>query len=56
MAGVNTKGKMEITQLDFDTIKANLKTYLKGQTTFTDYDFEGSSMSILLDTLAYNTH
>ena len=33
MAGVNTKGKMEITQLDFDTIKANLKTYLKGQTT-----------------------
>ena len=56
MAGVNTKGKMEITQLDFDTIKGNLKTYLKGQTTFTDYDFEGSGMSILLDTLAYNTH
>ena len=56
MAGVNTKGKMEITQLDFDTIKTNLKTYLKGQTTFTDYDFEGSGMSILLDTLAYNTH
>ena len=56
MAGVNTKGKMEITQLDFDTIKANLKTYLKGQTTFTDYDFEGSGMSVLLDTLAYNTH
>ena len=56
MAGVNTKGKMEITQLDFDTIKTNLKTYLKGQTTFTDYDFEGSGMSVLLDTLAYNTH
>ena len=56
MAGVNTKGNMEITQLDFDTIKTNLKTYLKGQTTFTDYDFEGSGMSILLDTLAYNTH
>ena len=56
MAGVNTKGKMEITQLDFDTIKANLKTYLKGQTTFTDYDFEGSGMSVLLDTLSYNTH
>ena len=52
MAGVNTKGKMEITQLDFDTIKTNLKTYLKGQTTFTDYDFEGSGMSVLLDTLA----
>ena len=56
MAGINTKGKMEITQLDFDTIKGNLKTYLKGQTEFTDYDFEGSGMTVLLDTLAYNTH
>ena len=56
MAGINSKGKMEITQLDFDNIKSNLKTYLKGQTEFTDYDFEGSGMTILLDTLAYNTH
>ena len=56
MAGINTKGKMEITQLDFDGIKSNLKTFLKGQTEFTDYDFEGSGMSVLLDTLAYNTH
>ena len=40
MAGINTKGKLEITQLDFDGIKSNLKTYLKGQTEFTDYDFE----------------
>ena len=56
MAGINSKGKMEITQLDFDGIKSNLKTYLKGQTEFTDYDFEGSGMSVLLDTLAYNTH
>jgi len=56
MAGINTKGKMEITQLDFDNIKSNLKTYLKGQSEFTDYDFEGSGMSVLLDTLAYNTH
>ena len=56
MAGINTKGKMEITELDFDGIKSNLKTYLKGQTEFTDYDFEGSGMSVLLDTLAYNTH
>ena len=39
MAGLNTKGKMSITELDFDTIKSNLKTYMKGQTTFTDYDF-----------------
>ena len=56
MAGINSKGKMEITQLDFDNIKSNLKTYLKGQTEFTDYDFEGSGMTVLLDTLAYNTH
>ena len=56
MAGLNTKGKMSITELDFDTIKGNLKTYLKGQTEFTDYDFEGSGMSVLLDTLSYNTH
>ena len=56
MAGINTKGKMQITELGFDAIKANLKTYLKGQSEFTDYDFEGSGMSILLDTLAYNTH
>ena len=56
MAGINSKGKKEITQLDFDGIKSNLKTYLIGQTEFTDYDFEGSGMSVLLDTLAYNTH
>ena len=53
---VNTQGKLEITDLDFDTIKTNLKTYLKGQSEFTDYDFEGSGMSVLLDVLAYNTH
>jgi len=56
MAGLTTKGKMEITGLDFDDIKSNLKTYLKGQSNFTDYDFEGSGMNILLDVLAYNTH
>lgn len=55
-AGLNTKGKLQITELDFDSIKNNLKTYLKGQSQFTDYDFEGSGMNILLDTLAYNTH
>ena len=56
MAGINTKGKMNITELDFDGIKSNLKTYLKGQSEFTDFDFEGSGMTVLLDTLAYNTH
>ena len=55
-AGINTKGKMSITELGFDEIKSNLQTYLKGQSEFTDYDFEASGMNILLDTLAYNTH
>jgi len=56
MAGLNEKGKMQITELDFDTIKGNLKTYMKGQNTFTDYDFEGSGLNVLLDVLSYNTH
>ena len=51
-----TNTKVTITELDFDTIKTNLKTYLKQQTTFQDYDFEGSGLSNLLDVLAYNTH
>lgn len=45
-----------ITKLDFDQIKSDLKTYLKGQDRFKDYDFEGSNMSVLLDVLAYNTY
>ena len=45
-----------VTELDFDTIKANLKTFLKSQTAFTDYDFDGSNLQVLLDLLAYNTH
>jgi hypothetical protein len=48
--------KINVTELDFDKIKANLKTFLQGQTEFQDYDFEGSGLSILLDVLAYNTH
>jgi len=48
--------KLEISELDFDGIKANLKTFLSQQNEFTDYDFEGSGMSVLLDVLAYNTH
>jgi len=48
--------KLEISQLDFDGIKENLKTFLSQQDEFTDYDFEGSGMNILLDVLAYNTH
>lgn len=42
--------------LDFDEIKENIKEFLRGQSEFTDYDFDGSALSILLDVLAYNTH
>ena len=52
---VNEK-RLRITEFDFNDVKDNLKTFLKGQTEFKDYDFEGSGMNILLDTLAYNTH
>jgi len=52
---VNEK-RLNVTQLDFDDVKDNLKTFLKAQNEFTDYDFEGSGMSALLDVLAYNTH
>ena len=48
--------KLQVTELDFDDIKANLKTYMKNQTEFTDYDFDGSGLSHLIDLLAYNTH
>ena len=42
--------------LDFDTIKANLKTHLQAQSEFSDYNFEASGLSNILDVLAYNTH
>lgn len=45
-----------IVELDFFQLKDQLKAYLKGQTRFKDYDFEGSNMSVLLDILAYNTY
>jgi hypothetical protein len=48
--------KINITELDFDAIKANLKQFLQGQSEFSDYDFEGSGLSVILDILAYNTH
>jgi len=51
-----TNARLQITDLDFDTIKTNLKSYLQQQTEFTDYNFEGSGLSVLLDVLAYNTH
>jgi hypothetical protein len=54
MATANTY--LQVTELDFDDIRSNLKTYLSSQGQFTDYNFEGSAMAVLLDVLAYNTH
>ena len=48
--------KLQVTELDFDDIKNNLKTYMKNQDEFKDYNFEGSGLSTLIDLLAYNTH
>ena len=48
--------RLNVTEFDFDEVKDNLKIFLKGQTEFKDYDFEGSGMNSLLDVLAYNTH
>lgn len=45
-----------ITELDFELIKSQLKTYLRQQTQFKDYNFEGSNMNVLMDVLAYNTY
>ena len=47
---------VRVTELDFDNIKDNIKTYLKNQSQFTDYDFDASNLSVLIDILAYNTH
>jgi hypothetical protein len=48
--------RLRVTELDFDQIKTNLKNFLKTQNEFTDYDFEGAGLNVLLDVLAYNTH
>ena len=47
---------INLVNLDFTSLKESLKTYLKTQNTFKDYDFEGSNMSVLLDVLSYNTY
>ena len=47
---------VNFTNLDFDQIKTSIKDYLRSNSNFTDYDFEGSNLSILIDTLAYNTY
>ena len=46
----------QYTNLDFDQIKVSIRDYLRANTNFTDYDFEGSNLSIIIDALAYNTY
>ena len=46
----------QVSNLDFADIKTQLKEYLRSQSDFTDYDFEGSALAVLIDTLAYNTY
>ena len=47
---------VNFTSLDFDQIKTSIRDYLRSNSNFTDYDFEGSNMSVLIDMLAYNTY
>lgn len=47
---------INVTELNFDNIKSSLKTYISAKSEFKDYNFEGSTMSMLLDLLAYNTY
>jgi hypothetical protein len=47
---------LRISELDFESIRSNLKEFMKNQSEFSDYDFDGSGLSVLMDILAYNTH
>lgn len=47
---------VNFTNLDYDQIKISIKDYLRSNSNFTDYDFEGSNLSVIIDTLAYNTY
>lgn len=55
MAVTVSKERLTVTDLDFDQIKTNLKTFLQAQPDLADYDFEGSALSTIIDVLAYNT-
>ena len=46
----------KFSNLDFDQIKEQIKSYLRANSNFTDFDFEGSNFSVLIDVLAYNTY
>ena len=49
-------GLVNFSNLDFNQVKTSLKEYLRANSTFTDYDFEGSNLSSIIDVLAYNTY
>lgn len=51
-----TNNRIKVSDLDYNDIRANLKTFMSAQSEFTDYDFDGSALSTLIDVLAYNTH
>ena len=51
-----TNNRIKVSDLDYGQIRENLKTFLRGQDQFSDYDFDGSALSTLIDILAYNTH
>ena len=53
---MTTNNRIKISDLDYSEIRDNLKTFMEGQSQFSDYNFEGSALSVLLDVLAYNTH
>lgn len=51
-----SNNRIKVTELDYNSIRENLKTFMKGQEKFSDYDFDGSALSTIIDVLAYNTH
>lgn len=53
---MSTNNRFKVSDLDFNQIRDNLKTFMSGQSQFSDYDFDGSALSTLIDILAYNTH
>lgn len=50
-----TNSPLTLSSIDFDTLKQNFKEFLKTQSTFKDYDFDGSNMNVLLDVMSYNS-
>jgi hypothetical protein len=53
---MSTQSQLQLSSIDFDTLKENFKQFLKTQSVFVDYDFEGSNINVLLDVMSYNTY